>query len=278
MDSYSSGKWIEYEVLGMRNFIVLCLSWGKFCYCIRFIFWMHKYGMPYFLLLLVGFKEPSAIWVRLVVILFSYNDILAIIWCTMIPFIQHYFDCYRIFGMLVHIWKYAVDKLWFSSCTTLVTFYFQIRTLGMLRSRFESVPSAFSRHLVPSHEDAPRKPLVINSNEFCCSSLFVCTGSLVFFYWCSILDAFCAKYKSSNIILFSSLFYIAINWNPLLFVLSKSTILVILGWGIRKKKCCKFFTCVEWVHIFFENGRFDQQSVEALLAIQFITTSSASYF
>lgn len=36
----------------------------------------------------------------------------------------------------------------------------QIRTLGMLRSRFESVPGAFCSHLVPSAKDVKGKDMV----------------------------------------------------------------------------------------------------------------------
>ncbi|XP_034931191.1 putative callose synthase 6 isoform X1 [Populus alba] len=93
-------------------------------------------------------------------------------------------------GVVISIWTpillvYFLDaQIWYAIFSTLVggiqgafSHLGEIRTLGMLRSRFESVPSAFSRHLVPSHEDAPRKPLVINSNKFCCSGLFICTDN-----------------------------------------------------------------------------------------------------
>ncbi|KAJ6920384.1 callose synthase 7-like isoform X2, partial [Populus alba x Populus x berolinensis] len=75
-------------------------------------------------------------------------------------------------GVVISIWTpillvYFLDaQIWYAIFSTLVggiqgafSHLGEIRTLGMLRSRFESVPSAFSRHLVPSHEDAPRKPL-----------------------------------------------------------------------------------------------------------------------
>ncbi|KAH8509176.1 hypothetical protein H0E87_011081 [Populus deltoides] len=93
-------------------------------------------------------------------------------------------------GVVIFIWTpillvYFLDaQIWYAIFSTLVggiqgafSHLGEIRTLGMLRSRFESVPSAFSRHLVPSHVDAPRKHLVINSNEFCCSGLFVCSDN-----------------------------------------------------------------------------------------------------
>ncbi|XP_061972403.1 callose synthase 7-like isoform X3 [Populus nigra] len=75
-------------------------------------------------------------------------------------------------GVVISIWTpillvYFLDaQIWYAIFSTLVggiqgafSHLGEIRTLGMLRSRFESVPSAFSRHLVPSHEDAPRKHL-----------------------------------------------------------------------------------------------------------------------
>ncbi|KAJ6931035.1 callose synthase 7-like isoform X2, partial [Populus alba x Populus x berolinensis] len=83
---------------------------------------------------------------------------------------------YTLFWVLLIICKLAFSyyvevyfldaQIWYAIFSTLVggiqgafSHLGEIRTLGMLRSRFESVPSAFSRHLVPSHEDAPRKPL-----------------------------------------------------------------------------------------------------------------------
>ena len=43
----------------------------------------------------------------------------------------------------------------------LMNVFSQIRTLGMLRSRFESVPSAFSDRLVPSSREGVRKNQVL---------------------------------------------------------------------------------------------------------------------
>ncbi|KAF9682829.1 hypothetical protein SADUNF_Sadunf05G0148900 [Salix dunnii] len=74
-------------------------------------------------------------------------------------------------GVVISIWApillvYFLDaQIWYAIFSTLVggiqgafSHLGEIRTLGMLRSRFESVPSAFSRHLVPlSHEKATRK-------------------------------------------------------------------------------------------------------------------------
>ncbi|XP_011044775.1 PREDICTED: putative callose synthase 6 isoform X3 [Populus euphratica] len=75
-------------------------------------------------------------------------------------------------GVVISIWTpillvYFLDaQIWYAIFSTLVggiqgavSHLGEIRTLGMLRSRFESVPSAFSHHLVPSHEDTPRKHL-----------------------------------------------------------------------------------------------------------------------
>uniref|UniRef100_A0A6N2NKJ4 1,3-beta-glucan synthase n=1 Tax=Salix viminalis TaxID=40686 RepID=A0A6N2NKJ4_SALVM len=76
-------------------------------------------------------------------------------------------------GVVIAIWApillvYFLDaQIWYAIFATLVggiqgafSHLGEIRTLGMLRSRFESVPSAFSRHLVPSsHENATRKHL-----------------------------------------------------------------------------------------------------------------------
>eukprot|EP00257_Ricinus_communis_P020162 XP_015579333.1 callose synthase 7 [Ricinus communis] len=71
-------------------------------------------------------------------------------------------------GVVIAIWApvvlvYFMDtQIWYAIFSTLFggihgafSHLGEIRTLGMLRSRFESVPSAFSRHLVPSpNEDA----------------------------------------------------------------------------------------------------------------------------
>ncbi|KAG5246140.1 callose synthase [Salix suchowensis] len=76
-------------------------------------------------------------------------------------------------GVVIAIWApillvYFLDaQIWYAIFATLVggiqgafSHLGEIRTLGMLRSRFESVPSAFSRHLVPSsHKNATRKHL-----------------------------------------------------------------------------------------------------------------------
>lgn len=35
--------------------------------------------------------------------------------------------------------------------------WFQIRTLGMLRSRFESLPGAFNARLIPADKNEPKK-------------------------------------------------------------------------------------------------------------------------
>ncbi|CAK7346670.1 unnamed protein product [Dovyalis caffra] len=74
-------------------------------------------------------------------------------------------------GVVISIWTpillvYFLDaQIWYAIFSTLVggiqgafSHLGEIRTLGMLRSRFDSVPSAFSRHLVPSsNRDANRK-------------------------------------------------------------------------------------------------------------------------
>ncbi|KAJ6938903.1 callose synthase 7-like [Populus alba x Populus x berolinensis] len=69
-------------------------------------------------------------------------------------------------GVVISIWApvilvYFLDaQIWYAIFSTLVggiqgafNHLGEIRTLGMLRSRFESVPSAFSRHLVPSSDE-----------------------------------------------------------------------------------------------------------------------------
>ncbi|KAG8659847.1 hypothetical protein MANES_02G084900v8 [Manihot esculenta] len=69
-------------------------------------------------------------------------------------------------GVVIAIWApivlvYFMDgQIWYAIFSTLFGGIYgafshlgEIRTLGMLRSRFESVPSAFSRHLVPSSKE-----------------------------------------------------------------------------------------------------------------------------
>ncbi|KAH8515571.1 hypothetical protein Peur_047053 [Populus x canadensis] len=69
-------------------------------------------------------------------------------------------------GVVISIWTpvllvYFLDaQIWYAIFSTLVggiqgafNHLGEIRTLGMLRSRFESVPSAFTRHLVPSSDE-----------------------------------------------------------------------------------------------------------------------------
>ncbi|KAG5250650.1 GLUCAN SYNTHASE family protein [Salix suchowensis] len=83
------------------------------------------------------------------------------------------------FGVVISIWApvllvYFLDaQIWYAIFSTLAggiqgafNHLGEIRTLGMLRSRFESVPSAFSRHLVPSSdEDATRNRLPDEQQE-----------------------------------------------------------------------------------------------------------------
>jgi callose synthase len=45
----------------------------------------------------------------------------------------------------------SVDALATASKLCRVLTFLQIRTLGMLRSRFEAIPKAFGKHLVPRH-------------------------------------------------------------------------------------------------------------------------------
>ncbi|KAF5744039.1 callose synthase 7-like isoform X1 [Tripterygium wilfordii] len=76
-------------------------------------------------------------------------------------------------GVVIAIWApiilvYFMDaQIWYAIFSTLFggihgafSHLGEIRTLGMLRSRFDAVPSAFSRHLMPtSGKDDKRKPL-----------------------------------------------------------------------------------------------------------------------
>lgn len=45
----------------------------------------------------------------------------------------------------------------FTFCNHFIVYWFQIRTLGMLRSRFESLPGAFNACLIPEEKSEPRK-------------------------------------------------------------------------------------------------------------------------
>lgn len=102
---------------------------------------MHKFGMQYLLLLLVESMEPLVTWVRLVLgthIFFNQDPL----------FCKLFYDYFLLFN-------------------------FKIRTLGMLRSRFDSVPSAFYERLVPMQkEEHKRDPLVRKKNIIYFSFLF----------------------------------------------------------------------------------------------------------
>ncbi|GLT65760.1 hypothetical protein SLA2020_381730 [Shorea laevis] len=82
-------------------------------------------------------------------------------------------------GVVIAIWApivlvYFMDtQIWYAIFSTLFggirgafSHLGEIRTLGMLRSRFEAVPAAFSRRLVPSERRTPKgrlgnSPLII---------------------------------------------------------------------------------------------------------------------
>ncbi|XP_037491458.1 putative callose synthase 6 [Jatropha curcas] len=94
-------------------------------------------------------------------------------WHEFFPNVTHNID------VVIAIWApivlvYFMDgQIWYSIFSTLFggihgafSHLGEIRTLGMLRSRFESVPSAFSRRLVPSsNDDTDRKYLADASIE-----------------------------------------------------------------------------------------------------------------
>lgn len=59
-------------------------------------------------------------------------------------------------GVLIYTHFFSFQVRW---CLKRSLFHFQIRTLGMLRSRFQSIPGAFNDRLVPhdNREDTKKK-------------------------------------------------------------------------------------------------------------------------
>ena len=51
----------------------------------------------------------------------------------------------------------SVDVLPTASKACRMLTFLQIRTLGMLRSRFEAIPKAFGKNLVPTHRSEPKR-------------------------------------------------------------------------------------------------------------------------
>ncbi|KAM3349455.1 hypothetical protein ACQJBY_022442 [Aegilops geniculata] len=86
------------------------------------------------------------------------------IWHEFFPYLQHNL------GVVFTIWApivmvYLMDtQIWYAIFSTIcggVNGAFsrlgEIRTLGMLRSRFEAIPTAFGKHLVPRHGSQPKR-------------------------------------------------------------------------------------------------------------------------
>ncbi|KAF7036500.1 hypothetical protein CFC21_047150 [Triticum aestivum] len=86
------------------------------------------------------------------------------IWHEFFPYLQHNL------GVVFTIWApivmvYLMDtQIWYAIFSTIcggVNGAFsrlgEIRTLGMLRSRFEAIPTAFGKHLVPGHGSQPKR-------------------------------------------------------------------------------------------------------------------------
>ncbi|VAH60974.1 unnamed protein product [Triticum turgidum subsp. durum] len=86
------------------------------------------------------------------------------IWHEFFPYLQHNL------GVVFTIWApivmvYFMDtQIWYAIFSTIcggVNGAFsrlgEIRTLGMLRSRFEAIPTAFGKHLVPRHGSQPKR-------------------------------------------------------------------------------------------------------------------------
>lgn len=85
-------------------------------------------------------------------------------WHEFFPYLQHNL------GVVITVWApivmvYFMDtQIWYAIFSTIcggVNGAFsrlgEIRTLGMLRSRFEAIPIAFGKHLVPGHDSQPKR-------------------------------------------------------------------------------------------------------------------------
>lgn len=135
-----------------------------------------------------------------------------------------------------HLIKFLLLICWV--CQSLLTYALrfllllkQIRTLGMLRSRFQSLPGAFNTYLVPNDKaDKKRFSLSKSSNEV----YFVLTYSVV--YMLFILQAMKRNrlpktYKSENLI--------------------KHIIFGCLGFTQQEKWSCKVRSVMEWIYMQF---------------------------
>lgn len=138
------------------------MCWDLLVKLSRYISWTHKFGMHFSLHWLVVSTGLIVVLARLVI----YLHIL--LHCSM-----HYM-CWPFVGFWKRLFSPNVVEHYLSWGTyaRLLGTWNQIRTLGMLRSRFESLPVAFNERLIPSDANKrkglraafSRKPKVLISS------------------------------------------------------------------------------------------------------------------